>query len=313
VKPMTKSLLPQIEAAEQKAMYENTWTETDHLVLGRGDKGRARAIVQEFKGDIITIDEKLGSSYVWSEDTALYEEHQLDKTLMRISDRLEDLANDAIKRQPPEDYIGPKPEQEILKMNNYDPLKKALKLALPHLTDPSLLEKLDRTAYLIPCPPRKVVDLRTGTVRDRTREDMFTCEFPYEYVSQPSYPIIRSLFLSFANQDEEMADFYSADFGYSYTGETTERKFCQDIGEGRNAKTTAFELVGKSMGPFYGELPTGCIIDTGGSGAGQADPHLFVLQRIRLGMFDEIKEGEMIDARMLKRLADGGVFKARTL
>jgi hypothetical protein len=30
-------------------------------------------------------------------------------------------------------------------------------------------------------------------------------------------------------------------------------------------------------------------------------------------MFDEIKDGERIDARMLERLADGGVFKARTL
>ena len=78
------------------------------------------------------------------------------------------------------------------------------------------------------------------------------------------------------------------------------------LGNGRNGKSTFYELVHLCMGEFFALLPKDLVIhNKNGSSAGAANPHLFAIRNARLAVFDEVEEGERVNSRSIKRMANG--------
>lgn len=283
-------------------------TDIQKLILTRGDKGRGQAIVKLFKGTIICIDVKSKMCFVFNEDTALFEECSMDSTCVVVMTKLYELCEGV------EGKLRVKHDKEIQNLNMLNAMLPCVRCALKELKDPLLLSKLDRIPHLLPTPNKTVVNLKTGEVLPRTREHLFTIECPYSYDKDADTSEIRKYFESIMGC-EEMADYLSIQMGYAITGETSERTVKMHNSQGRNGKSTFFEkFMGPILGGFYAVLPKGCIIDSGGKdSSGAASPELFCLTRVRLAIFDEICENEQVNARNLKKIADGGDLKARTL
>ena len=94
------------------------------------------------------------------------------------------------------------------------------------------------------------IDLRTGEVRPRRREDFVTRVAPVIY--DPSAQCSRWLqFLhEITDGDEQLVVFIQRAVGYSLTGRTDEACIFLVVGPGRNGKTVFVEVVRSLLGPY---------------------------------------------------------------
>jgi P4 family phage/plasmid primase-like protien len=198
--------------------------------------------------------------------------------------------------------------------------------AAPYLYKEQYRMKLNIIPYLFPVTNRRVVDLRTGITRTRTREDMFSFERPVELVDGP-HTIVEDFFKQImlkveydSNQNiinsETCIDTvrYMQRFcGYKLTGEMSERKFTVCHGEGSNAKGTIALIDGKIMGLFYVQASKDVFIKAGKKSAGACTPHIIPLIGARYANTAETDENDELNEGFLKGASHGDVQTVRGL
>jgi phage/plasmid-associated DNA primase len=100
--------------------------------------------------------------------------------------------------------------------------------------------------------------------------------------------------------------------GLFLTGELL-REIDEFSGDGRNGKSTFYKLLALVMGDFFTIIPKDLVVKSPGSSSGAPSPQWFVVQQARVAFFDEVEENEKINARNVKRMANGDPTKVRGL
>ena len=112
------------------------------------------------------------------------------------------------------------------------------------LVDFARIEAMDATPYALPTAGGMLVDLRSGDVRLRTADDLFTRELLVPYVAGTSTSRVAG-FVDNMFPDPSIAAYVQRVMGYCLSGETNLRTFFLFYGETRNGKSA---LIGTLLG-----------------------------------------------------------------
>ena len=182
-----------------------------------------------------------------------------------------------------------------------------------------LLEKLDVDEDSLPIMGNKVICLRSGETRTRTKDDFWSFWLPVAYKHQPEYPnaqkFIRSIFVT--DEEKEQKDFSMEEHvqitgGYFLTGRTDERVFWNPTGTGRNGKTTFFGIFQAILGPLYCVAHRDLFMKHRQSSGG-AEPHKAMLRGKRLAILAETNNDDVIDQEIKHLIDENPMLSARDL
>lgn len=184
-------------------------------------------------------------------------------------------------------------------------------------SDPAIAltgEEWDRDPDLLPVR-NGVIDLRSGQMRDCQPGEYIRVHVPVDWMGLdcPCTVWEKSLGEIF-DHEEPMLAFLHRLFGYAVTGRTDEHKLPIFLGEdGRNGKTTIFETLQEVLGrDLCISFPTEALMDSRRSGEGP-QPFLYGLRGKRLAYASESREGQRINASLIKQLTGGDTLNVRTL
>ena len=77
---------------------------------------------------------------------------------------------------------------------------------------------MNATCYILPIADRKILNLKTGRIRNRTSADLFTVELPFDHVLTGPFPEIEQLFNTLFNNDVYMIQYQIAQCCKMLTG-----------------------------------------------------------------------------------------------
>jgi P4 family phage/plasmid primase-like protien len=187
------------------------------------------------------------------------------------------------------------------------------------MQDVNFKGRINHVPYLFPIRHRKVVDLRDGIVRERTREDCFTFECPvtyggpHELVDMTTADVER-FFRDVMQDKEEMVRFMQRQLGYFITGEMSDRSIFMWHGIGSNGKGCVATMLELMCSEFFITASKDVVIkNEAKQGDGAATPHLIPLVSARIGMFSETEAGDMLNEALLKKWCGNDSIAARGL
>jgi len=154
--------------------------------------------------------------------------------------------------------------------------------------------------------PSGAVNLRTGTLRKRTREDRATFHTPID-----PHPIGGELWQRTINEiipDQGLRDYLQRALGYSLIGEVRDNVFFQFDGGGRNGKGIILSTVAAALGPYASAMRPEVVT------LGRSENKYYDLDGIRGRRFlsvEEIPKQKTLDSSLLKSLSAGDTIRAR--
>lgn len=160
-----------------------------------------------------------------------------------------------------------------------------------------------------------VIDLKTGAIRAGKPTDYIRAYAPVEWQGLDAAAPIWERFLTQIFEGEpEIPPFLARLLGYGITGQTTEHVLPFLYGEdGRNGKSTLVETIGDVLGAdLAAPSEAAALMDSGGSSGGPR-PFVYALRGKRFVWASETKEGQRIDAGLVKLLTGGDTLFVRTL
>jgi P4 family phage/plasmid primase-like protien len=177
------------------------------------------------------------------------------------------------------------------------------------LRDDDFADSLDKNKDLFPTNDGKVVDLRTGNPRDRTREDLFSFEAPCRLASDDWSRAER--FMESMFRDEDVREYMHKRLGAILSG-VPMREIDIWYGCGRNGKTVLVRLMSTIMGRFSTNANRGIFIDREGfSNAAGHTSHIVPIIGKRMVTCCEIKKNDTLNSTMLKGLSGGDEISYR--
>jgi putative DNA primase/helicase len=184
--------------------------------------------------------------------------------------------------------------------------------AQPDLFDDNFHQKVDRASHLLPIKHGMVVDLRTGQVRDRRKDDYFSFECPVSMANAED-PAVKQFFSDIMLGDLTKVDFLQYVLGACLTGEMVRYYFILH-GIGRNGKSAVLDLMKAILCNACHSVSHDVFVRNPKSpNTGAATTHLIPLINARLCMFSESCEGDKLDAAVLKMITGGDTMTARRL
>jgi P4 family phage/plasmid primase-like protien len=170
--------------------------------------------------------------------------------------------------------------------------------------------------HLLPLKNKKVFNMQTGLLRERTKEDYFSFECNFSYKQQID-PIIPKYILDLTKNRPELVNFLQVALGYSITGETDEKCCFIFYGpKGGNGKTKFLNLIYAIIGnSFSGYASNGVFIknpmDKGNANAHTS--HLMSVINRRLLFILETSENDVINDSCVKKLTGDDYIQIRGL
>lgn len=185
------------------------------------------------------------------------------------------------------------------------------------LYDPEFRSLVNIKHHLLPIKSNKVIDLSTGYVRNRTREDMFSITCPVNYISETEwteqdradlYSFINPIFVD----DPEYIAYQRVNLGSMLCG-IIDRKFNINHGHGMNAKSALSDLMLLILGQFATVISKEVVISSGGSRgtSGGHTSHLVGIEGRRLVVTQELKNGDILNCDMIKKICSGDKMAIR--
>jgi putative DNA primase/helicase len=168
-------------------------------------------------------------------------------------------------------------------------------------------QRLDNFPHLLPVR-NGVVDLRTGALRARTKEDMLYKVVNVEYDALADCTLIRQTVLEAMADDAEVADFLQLLLGYGITGDVSEEVFVVFTGSGRNCKGVITQQLMDVLGPYFEDMNPGIIVVDRKC---NIDAERGKLLGKRLALFNELDAGEVLKTNEVKLLSGGDGIVAR--
>lgn len=195
------------------------------------------------------------------------------------------------------------------KYTKYQYLKNIISFFKVLVTDKDFIIKLDRTLNdHLPIRNNKIVNLRDGTVRYRTKEDYFTYFCDVEPSEKKS-----DLFKNFISQimcdNKENIKYLQKILGYCISGETSSQCFYLFYGTGSNGKSLLLKLLQRLLNNSYQTASKKIFINDGKD----AGPEICYIKNTRLLSFSETKKNDVLSDDLIKMITGQDQITARGL
>jgi P4 family phage/plasmid primase-like protien len=316
-----------------KSVIESVVDDKDYHKLFQGERGQAELFAQAVKNNIKVFDDK--RVCIWSEDKALWEVLSADfaiNTIPKILDpivkHLEDNPpkNDDPKEDEPEKPKRGRPRTTPEKTPwqlSIDPIKKKLqtrrhseavfRFAKTILMDKDFETTLDSIPYLIPIADKSCVDLRTGEVVYRTRDHLFSFSLDLT-LGDPEHEC-NSIFEKVMIEDPDRIKFFQKVAGYAISGETCEKKFFINNGNGNNGKSAVISIFETVLGKFADIASNSIVFNSRNNDrhSDNATPGLVSLIGKRFIVNVEVKESSKLNEESIKRITGGDTIQVRRM
>ena len=170
-------------------------------------------------------------------------------------------------------------------------------------------DDLDAHPYLLNVA-NGTVDLRNGTLKPHTRDDMLTICAPASLRPWPELPTqsILAAFMQSVQPDLDTQAFIWRCIGMSLIGEQRDHVVLFAYGEGGNGKGTLFRAARSALGRYFCAIPSDMLIER------QNKAHAAQTAQLmgkRLVVADELPTGRSFDAAEVKRLSGGDDIPAQ--
>jgi putative DNA primase/helicase len=159
-----------------------------------------------------------------------------------------------------------------------------------------------------------VIDLTTGTHRTGQPGEYMRVHSPIDWlgIDQPA-PAWEQFMLEVFDGEAELVNFMQRLFGYCLTGKTSEHRLPILWGGGRNGKSTLLQALAFVFGNELSHTTQAdALMDVKRDGAG-AQPFVHALRGRRLVWATESREGQRVNAGLIKQLTGGDSITTRTL
>lgn len=175
---------------------------------------------------------------------------------------------------------------------------------------PILPEQLDKDIYLINCL-NGTVDLRTGELRPHKREDLITKLVQANYNPGAECPAWLDHLNKIMAGNKGLVEFLQRVFGYSLTGDTSERKIFIEWGGGFNGKSITNDTIALVLGNYAVRTPTETLLIKRNDGGIPND--IARLKGARFVYASEVEQGKRLAESLIKDLSGGDKISARFL
>lgn len=149
-----------------------------------------------------------------------------------------------------------------------------------------------------------VVDLTTGLLRPRQRDDLITKQSPVRFDPNATCPTWLRFLLRICQEDQSLIGYIQEIAGYCLTGLTVEQAFFLLWGSGSNGKSTLLKVLLKLFGDYGLQVPADTFLSR--TQDGRATPDLARLQGARLAVAIESDEGGRLAEGTIKQMTGGG-------
>lgn len=167
--------------------------------------------------------------------------------------------------------------------------------------DPNLLNVLNGT-----------IDLRTGELKEHSREDFNTKLAPVIYDPNAKAPRFEQFLNEVFGNNAELVGYMQRVVGYTLTGQTGEHVFFILYGDGRNGKGTLVRALLSMLGDFGATTSTSVLLMKKDNG-GAATPEIAKLKSIRFAEASETDAGQRMAEALVKRITGGDTVECRFL
>jgi putative DNA primase/helicase len=159
-----------------------------------------------------------------------------------------------------------------------------------------------------------VVDLRTGQLRDATREDLITRQAPVCFDPEAKCPRFRKFLRRVMQNDPSLIGYLQRVSGYSLTGKTGEQCLFFLYGHGANGKSTYLRVMLDLLGDDYAlQTPSETLMAKRFNSGSGPSSDLARLHNIRLTTANEVEDGSLLAESLIKQLTGGDPITARFL
>jgi len=170
---------------------------------------------------------------------------------------------------------------------------------------------INKAIYLLPIKGGKIIDLKTLTVKDRTRNDYFSVELNVNYLSDVNFEThVLKFFKSITCNDPNLLDYHRRLWGYMMTGSIADRSLHIMWGNGCNGKSSIVNIFKAIMGTFAVSLDDDTMMK---KNSGGAKPEMMDLLHSRCGFLPESDKKETINSKRVKTITGDDEISARHL
>lgn len=169
-------------------------------------------------------------------------------------------------------------------------------------------EDLDKNIYLLNCL-NGTVDLRTGELRPHRRENLITKLVPANY-NEAKCPVWLEHLDKIMGGNADLIEFLQKAFGYSLTGDTSERKIFIQWGSGANGKSVTNDAIAMVMGDYAMRTPTETLLAKRNDGI---PSDIARLKGARFVYASEAEQGKRLAESLIKDISGGDKISARFL
>jgi len=253
LEPFEKHLPPLKEMDPvKKALWDlgNEKTDKSKKEYPRTDLGNAERLVN-LHGLDIRYCHKFHRWYCW--DGIGWKEDNTGEINRRCKDVIRRMYAEAIAIEDKEDRkkavtyaLQCESDQKIKAMKSLAQSEPGISILPEHFnTDPYLFNCLNGT-----------INLRTGELQPHRREDLITKLSPYKYEQGAQCSEWKKHLNKITGSNENTTYYLQKVFGYSMTGDTSERKLFTAYGDGANGKSATIDNVARAYGDYAMRTPT---------------------------------------------------------
>ena len=174
---------------------------------------------------------------------------------------------------------------------------------------PILPKHLDKDIYLINCL-NGTVNLRTGELRPHRRDDLITKLVHANYNPDAKCPMWLAHLNKIMAGSDNLIQFLQKAFGYSLTGDTSERILFFQWGSGANGKTITNDTVAMVMCDYAMRTPTETLLTKRNDGI---PSDVARLKGARFVYASEAEQGKRLAESLIKDMSGGDKITARFL
>ena len=152
------------------------------------------------------------------------------------------------------------------------------------------------------------LDLKSGELREHSRDDLITKLAPVDYDPDARMAHIYAWLCEIMGDSKELIEFIKRLVGYSLTGDIREQILPICYGTGANGKSTLLGLIQEMLGDYATSTPTSTLMVK----RGDTIPNdLAALKGARFVTATEAEDGQRFSEALVKQLTGGDVISAR--
>lgn len=170
-------------------------------------------------------------------------------------------------------------------------------------------ENIDADKWVLNCL-NGTIDLRSGTIRTNSIQDLITKQVPVEYDEEANCPLWIAFLERIMGGNQELIRFLQKAVGYSLTGSTREQCLFILYGSGSNGKSVFSNTIEALLADYAQKTPTDTLLAKKNESIRN---DIARLKGARFVTASEINQGRALDEALIKQMTGGDKLTARFL